>query len=248
MRLLSYGFLAVLAACTSMDDEDPTTTTPPSAEDYANAATSIGSSLAHDGGEVAAMRQAAALARDDDAAGFTDHGDGTFAGVIAGLDYRFAIGCQGAGVAPCGPDGKSANVDASWSGTLDLPTLSVDLQHDARWQLSRMAGSIAHVDGTGHMAYTTWAFGSTHSYSYDATYHVVVNDARAIDGDLQLAITGTHAGVGARRYAITAAVTFQPDDTALLVLDGTRRYQILLATGEVMSQAAAVTPQVAAAD
>jgi len=236
MRSLSYGFLALLVACAS---DDPVA--PPTEEDYANVATSIGASMAHEGGEVSAMRQAVALARDDDQAGFTDHGDGTFVGSMSGLAYRFAITCGDAAVAPCDPTAKSATVDAAWSGTLDLPTLGLDLQHDARWQLSRMVGPIAHVDGTGHLSYQTRTFGTAYDYSYDATYHVVVNDVRAIGGDIQLAITGEHTGVSARRYALTAEVTFEPDDTAQLTLDDTRRYQILLATG-------AVTPLAGAGD
>ncbi|MBC7978691.1 MAG: hypothetical protein H7138_27205 [Myxococcales bacterium] len=55
-----------------------------------------------------------------------------------------------------------------------------------------------------------------------------------ISGDIHFEITGEHTGVRSRAYNMTATITFEPDDTARLVLDGTRRSQILLATGEVL--------------
>lgn len=230
MRPFTYGFLALVTACAA----DPASTQPTD-EDYANVATSIGSTTAHDGGEIAAMRQAVALVRDDDQAGFTQPRDGAFEGTISGLTYHYDVACADADAhaAPCDRTSTAATVDATWSGTLELPRLSLDLQHDARWQLSRMSGPIAHVDGTGHLTYQTRDLGSSYQYAYDATYHVVVNDVRAIGGDIQFAITGQHTGATARQYALTATVTFAPDDTALLVLDDTRQYQILLATGAV---------------
>jgi hypothetical protein len=231
MRPFSYGFLALLTACAA----DPASTQPTD-EDYANVATSIGATTAHDGGEIAAMRQAVALVRDADRTGFHQHSDGSFEGTMSGLTYHYEVACANAGgelVAPCDRTSNAASVDATWSGTLELPTLSLDLQHDARWELSRMSGSIAHVDGTGHLTYQTRDLGSLYPYAYDATYHVIVDDVRAIGGDIHFAITGEHTGAAARQYALTADVTFAPDDTALLVLDGTRHYQILLATGTV---------------
>jgi hypothetical protein len=235
MRFLPYGILALVSACAA-----DASMMQPSDEDYANVAMSLGSTTAHEGGEVAAMRQAVALARDDDRAGFTRSDDGAFEGKMFGLDFRYGIACGDGGgerSAPCGRTSKGASVEAVWSGTLELPQLAVDIQHDARWELSRMAGSIAHVDGTGHLAYQTRSFGAFYRYDYDATYHVVVNDVRAIGGDIHFDITGEYTGPTNRTYEMTADVTFDPDDTALLVLDGTRRYQILLATGAVTALA-----------
>ena len=227
MRPFTYGFLALVTACAA----DPMSTQP-SDEDYSKVASSIGATTAHEGGEIAAMRQAVALAHDEDQAGFTQRGDGSFDGAMSGLAYHYQLACDGGeAIAPCDRTSSAATVDATWTGTLELPDGALDLQHDARWQLSRMSGSIAHVDGTGHLAYRTRDLGSSYAYRYDATYHVIVNDVRAIGGDLHFAITGQHAG--AAPYAIAADVTFAPDDTATLVLDGTRRYQILLATGAI---------------
>ncbi|MEO7732732.1 MAG: hypothetical protein ABIY55_17310 [Kofleriaceae bacterium] len=228
MRPFTYGFLALVIACAA----DPASSQPTD-EDYASVAASIGSTTAHDGGEIAAMRQAVALVRDDDQAGFTQRGDGSFDGAMSGLAFHYRLACAGAeSVAPCDRTSSAATVDATWAGTLELPERSLDLQHDARWQLSRMTGAIAHVDGTGHLVYQTRDLGSAYQYSYDATYHVVVNDVRAIGGEIHFVITGQHAGADAP-YAVTADVTFAPDDTADLVLDGTHQYQILLATGAV---------------
>jgi hypothetical protein len=232
MRPLPYGILALVSACAAEPSRQPTQ------EDYENVARSLGAATAHAGGEIAAMRQAIALVRDHDVLGFTRTGDGRFVGQMSGLDYQYAIACADAGGArnaPCGRAPSGATVDATWSGTTELPQISLDVVHDARWQLTRMAGPIAHVDGTGHLDYMTRSFGAFQRYAYDATYHVVVNDVRAIGGEIRFAITGDHTGAQDRSFEMTAEVAFAPDDTASLVLDGTRRYQIMLATGEVVA-------------
>jgi hypothetical protein len=96
-----------------------------------------------------------------------------------------------------------------------------------------MAGPIAHIDGTGHVDYQTQTFGSITSYAYDATYHVIVNDIRILEGTIDATVTGTHAGPGSAPYTISASIAFASDDTASLTLDGTRHYQLALATGAV---------------
>jgi hypothetical protein len=153
---------------------------------------------------------------------------------MSGLTYRYDISCAAsASLAPCDPAANGATVAATWTGTTDQQAISLDVAHDATWQLTRMTGAVAHVDGTGHVDYQTRGFGSIATYAYDATYHVVVNDVRIIEGDLAIAITGSHAGPGATKYTIDAALTVAPDDTATLVLDATHHYQLALATGAV---------------
>lgn len=236
MRLFRSCLIVVLATSCAADDDTPTTTQP-SAEDYDHVAASIAATVAHDGGEVAAMRQAVALAHDRDEAGFVRTSDGAYVGAMSGLSYRYDIACAGgARVAPCNPSTRGANVLATWTGTSELAGSNLTLDHDANWQLSRMTGAIAHIDGVGHVDYQTQTFGALYSYSYDASYHVVVDDVRAIDGAIDFTITGTHAGKGDATYTMTGRVTFAPDDTGTLVLDSSHHYTLALATG-------AVTPQ-----
>jgi hypothetical protein len=109
MRPFTYGFLALVTACAA----DPASTQPTD-EDYANVAASIGATTAHDGGELAAMRQAVALVRDDDQAGFTQRGDGSFEGTMSGLTFHYDVACAGAGgeqVAPCDRTSSAAAVE-----------------------------------------------------------------------------------------------------------------------------------------
>jgi hypothetical protein len=212
---------------------------PPTDEEYANTATSLGTAVAHEGTEVAAMRTAFALARGETPASLTSGGDGAFRGTSAGLDYRYDLACHtDAAAAPCSGTTDGAEVEATWTGGFDLPHLAVTISHDARWQLTGMVGSIAHIDGTGQLAYDTRDDASSYHYQYDATYHVIVNDQRAIGGTIALSIAAEHraadaAGGATRKLAITAQLTFAPDDTAELVLDGSRHYRIALATGAV---------------
>jgi len=225
------GILALASACAGATAGQPTE------EDYADVAISIGSTTSHDGGEVGAMRTAAVLARGERPAGLADGADGAVHGALFGLDYRYAITCRdpaGELVRACDRATGGADVDAAWSGTLDTPRLTLAIAHDARWQLSGMVGAITHVAGTGQLSYDTRDGASAYHYAYDAAYQVVIDDQRAIGGAIQFAITAEHTGSSPRRFAIAADVTFEPDDTAMLVLDGARRYRIMLATGAVI--------------
>lgn len=235
--MLPCLFVVLASSCAA--DDKPTTTTQPSTEDYDLVAASLAATVAHDGGEIAAMRQAVALAHDRDQAGFVRTSDGAYVGAMSGLSYRYNIACAdagGEGLAPCDRSSNDASVTATWTGTSELAGSNLTLDHDANWRLSRMSASIAHVDGIGHVDYDTQTFGSLYSYSYDASYHVVVDDVRAIEGSIDFTITGQHAGKGTAAYTITGRVTFSPDDTGTLVLDDSHHYTLALATGEVTPQ------------
>jgi hypothetical protein len=213
----------MLAACADASpravDDDP------SEDDYAAVATSLGTTAAHEGDEVSAMRAAAALARGDVPSGLVRAGDGTFRGAEAGRDYQYALADQ---------TPTSADVTATWSSGLDLPQLAMSIAHDASWQLTGITPQLAHVDGTGHLTYDTSDDATTFHYGYDATYHVVVDDKRAIGGAIDFTIHGERTVTSAsHRFTIAAQLTFAPDDTAELVLDGTHHYRIALATGIV---------------
>jgi hypothetical protein len=224
MRFASlFGSLVALAACA--DAPARATDDAPSEEDYADVATSLGTTAAHEGDEVSALRAAAALARGDVPSGLARMSDGTFHGSNEGRAYQYTLADQTA---------TTADITSTWSSDLDLPELAVSLSHDAAWQLTGITPSIAHVDGTGSLSYDTRDDGATYHYQYAARYHVVVDDTRAIGGAITFAIRGEHATASAsHRFTITAQLTFAPDDTAELVLDGTHHYRIALATGIV---------------
>jgi len=210
----------------------------PTDEDYANVATSIGTTAAHEGDEVSAMRAAAALARGDVPDGLAKMTNGEYRGRTSGLDYRYQLAChaRSAAVAACDPASTGADVTSSWSGGLELPALAMSIAHDATWKLSGITPQVAHVDGTGHLTYDTRDDASAYHYRYDATYHVVVGEKRAIGGELTFAISGEHkanATGDTRRFAIDAELTFHPDDTAELSLDDVHHYRIAMATGKV---------------
>jgi hypothetical protein len=124
-------------------------------------------------------------------------------------------------------------VTAAWAGSFELPRLAVASAHDAHWQLAGLTNPAVRVTGTGHYAYDTRDDASAYHYGYDVDYDLMIDDQRAIDGELRFAIAAEHTGRAPRGFAMAAGVTFAPDDTAQLVLDGTRRYQIALATGGV---------------
>ncbi|HEY0193665.1 MAG TPA: hypothetical protein VGC42_21255 [Kofleriaceae bacterium] len=206
-------------------------------EDYANGATSLSNTAAHQGDEVSAMRAAAALARGTVPDGLAPATDGGYLGSDAGLAYRYRLICHDArsAAATCTPSSTSADVTTTWSGGLELPSLAMSIAHDATWKLSGITPSLAHVDGTGHLTYDTRDDATSYHYRYDATYHVIVDDQRAIGGDIKFAITGEHADHDAstRRFAIAAQLTFNPDDTAELSLDDLHHYRVVMATGAV---------------
>jgi hypothetical protein len=235
--LLSFTGLTA-GACTS---DSQSTMTAATDEDYDDIASSLATAVAHEGDEVAAMRAAASLARGSVPAGLAPTSTGAFTGSAAGLDYHYQLACTtDSAAAPCAPSTTGAAVQSSWSSDLELPELAMTLSHDASWQLTGLTPSIAHVAGTGSLTYDTRDSTQTYHYHYDASYHVVIDDTRAIGGGISLAITATRSEAATRQqFAITGELTFSPDDTADLVLDGSHHYRILLATG-------AVTPATAA--
>ena len=226
MRLASlFASLVMITACA--DAPPRATDDEPSEDDYADVATSLGTTAAHAGDEVSTMRAAAALARGDVPTGLVRGSDGTFQGSSDGRAYQYTLVDQ---------TSTSAEVTSTWSSDLDLPQLAVSLAHNAAWQLSGITPSVAHVDGTGSLSYDTRDDASTYHYQYAATYHVVIDDTRAIGGTIAFAIHGERTQMrsqASHRFTINAQLTFEPDDTAELVLDGARHYRIALATGVV---------------
>lgn len=241
MRIVSFAVLvpalaSFVAACADGTSSDASGVTAATEEDYDNTATTIAGAIAHEGNEVGPMRAAAAIARGEMPEGMARESDGSFKVNDAGIEHTFAVSCHGTARAAtaCDGDTAAADVTAAWTGSFDLPHLSMSVAHDARWTLTAMTDDIARVDGTGHLVYETRDSVASFRYEYDATYRVTVNDQRAIDGEMELAITAEHRNDEAqRKFEIEAKLRFLPDDTAELVLDGTRRYRIWMATAEV---------------
>jgi hypothetical protein len=134
----------------------------------------------------------------------------------------------------------------SWSGSLDLPNVSASVDRTGDWTLSGIQSGTPTFAGEGTFSFdisvTSIFRPVTASYhlDYDATYNNVKLDAthRPVGGSVHYAISAEHTvtgtrGSGSGSFDIDAVVTFASDGTATLSLDGSRHYQVNLATGVV---------------
>lgn len=197
-------------------------------EDYADTAMSLGSTCAHHGGEASAMADAITIATGGVPTGFTRDADGAIRGRYFGLEYHYSVVCRdaaGVRLDACDARTDAADVDAAWSGTLDLPELAMSLQRSGHWALAGIQGGVTRIGGDGHLAYDTTSF----RFGYDASYDTLVAAGRPVGGWTHYAVSASKAD---RTFTIDADVMFH-GTTAELVLDGDHRYVIDLATGDI---------------
>jgi hypothetical protein len=224
----------------------------PTEDEYNDVAQAIGSTTAtggSSGGEVASLADSAKLALGQMPAGMTLSGSGHFTGQHVGLDYDYQISCSnaaGQALAACNSTTDRAQVTVAWSGSLDVPNLSASVERTGSWTLSAIQSGTPVFAGEGAFQLdiaVTSVFRpvtSTYHLDYHATYTSVALDSahRPVGGSIHYAVAGEHTVTGTRGSAggsfdVDAVVTFAADGTASLTLDGSRHYQVNLATGAV---------------
>jgi hypothetical protein len=181
--------------------------------------------------------------------GIAIDGTGRFEGDHNGLMFVGKITCTDIGgeiPIPCGPATAIANVTGTWTAHLTLPRVTVAAMTTGTWTLSGLRTPSVTINGTSHLDLTSqFASASDENHknlalAVDATYQdvaVATGASMPSAGDIQLAITGqrTHTTPGLNKtssFTIDATLTFQPDHTAMLVIDGDRDFVIDLETGE----------------
>lgn len=222
----------------------------PTDEDYDDVASVTAALVAEDGGETDGMEDAVDCASGDSPGVYTRAGDGSFVGARGQIDYSFELTCQDvAGVEQeiCTDTTDSAQLVVAWNGEINTARRYANLDRTGSWALSGLTTDVATFSGSGAFSVDS-EFEALYrpvmrsmSLEYTAQYNDVTFDRtirRPVGGSIDYTVDV--ARTEARRFSdieaefqIDVNVTFSPDGTAIIELDGDRRYVLTLDDGEV---------------
>jgi hypothetical protein len=248
------------AACTSSSS---TTTSPATAADYEDTAQTIASStVAGDSsglnfGDIIVFRDAVSLARGRLPLGFVRGGDGHCRGSHMGVGHDFTVACKdaaGSAQATCDSTSDSATVTVKLTGSLQTPNLSFSIDREANFTITGLQGATATFNGDSSFSLdeslmSVFHQGVTSSLMFDATAaykaitiatadRTITGGSASFEVKAHRTVTGTGSASGSnhdvdKSFDVKADLTFNADQTATLVLDGTQTFKIDLKTGKV---------------
>jgi hypothetical protein len=148
-------------------------------------------------------------------------------------------------MAVCDSTTDAGRLTISWSGELVTPTFSGSISRTGDWEVSGLQSDVAVFDGEGTFdvdAEWVTLFGARKSYmlDYDAQYSSIAvrtSDRVVMSGEARWDVHAMRTRERGLRsaeaeYQIEAILTFD-NGTAVLTLDGSRRYQVNVQTGSV---------------
>ena len=243
--LASAGLL--FAACADSEPKPQL-----SAAEYDEVAQSLGGAvvMSSGGGELGAVSDSVAIALGDVPLGFRVSGSGQIEGQHGGLEYRYQVTCRDAAgqeLPACNDTTDRAGVTVAWSGQLELPRFRIASERNGAWTLSELQSETAAFAGTSdfHVNVATEPHQGpalrTYDLSYTAEYEGIEVDVaagRITAGRAHLAVAAerTQTGNGQDQeltFEVDAVLTFDGDNTATLVIDGTHTFEIDLNSGRV---------------
>jgi hypothetical protein len=252
-RITWITFSLSIAACSS-------SSTPPSPADYDDAAQTIAAQAATQsgagvgGGEVMAMADSVSITLGRLPLGFLRAGDGRIHGRRMGVDHTFTVTCKdaaGAALEKCDRTTDSATVEVEFSGDLETPNLTASVDREGSWTITGLQSATATFDGDSSFSLDTtltsiFREGVTSTFALDATASYdaitiatadrkITGGSASFDLQAQRTVTGTEMGSHDvdKSFEIHAELTFNGDQTATLVLDGTHTFTIDLKSGRV---------------
>jgi hypothetical protein len=245
MRSKLHGLIALLLASAGCAGDPALDTSPTSQEEYDDVAQAVGTSVARNtGGDAASLTDATTIAVGVLPLGFTVDAEGSIGGDRFGFTYAYDVACWDQRDVPldhCSHATDRAEVDAAWSGEIDLPRLQADAERTARWVFEDLQLDIAHVEGDSTLALDLAvqpADGPDRTYHFDyaAEYDdvmIFIDERRVVGGVIRYAINAakTIGGDQVSSFAVDGELVFQPTGRALLVLDGEHQYDVDLSTG-----------------
>jgi len=253
-RITWITFSLSIAACSS------SSTTPPTSADYDDAAQTVAASTATQSGtsvgagEVIAMADSVSIALGRLPLGFLRLADGRIHGTRMGVDHSFTVTCKdaaGTTLASCDKTTDSATVEVKFSGDLTTPNLTASVDREGTWTITGLQSATATLNGDSSFSLDTtltsiFHQGVTSSFTLDATASydaitIATIDRHVTGGSASFelkahrTVTGTAMGAHDvdKSFDIHAELTFNGDQTATLVLDGTHTFTIDLKTGRV---------------
>ncbi len=227
-------------------------------EDFDDLAQGLGESIDNEN-DTAQLRVAGdveALATGEIPEGLNASGERSFEGARGSVTYSYTVACfDAAGVAlsACGPLTDRAEVESSWTGTVQTARYSGQAEGSASWVITGFSGDTLTINGTGGFEFNGrfQALGRpvtrTRFLKVDAVYiDVLVNrDAKTlVGGSIDYAVETTLERDGGlvdvnRAWQGDATVTFSGEPVVELVIDGTRAYQLNLESHTVAPAGAA---------
>lgn len=226
----------------------------PTEQDYDDVARGISVAISdgQGGGDTGSIAHALELAAAITPDGFDATAEGSYEGEHAGLNYSYAITCRDAEGGPavaCDPSTTDlARLVIDWDGTLALPQYTAAANRTGDWTLSGIQSGTAAFNGEGSFSFDS-EFVSldgnrmrTWQLDYAASYDDVLVDvatAQPLGGNAQFSVAARRTASNQFRdveaeFDIDVDVTFNGDGTATLVLDGSRSYELVLASGVVV--------------
>ena len=240
--IVAAGLGMALVACNSPTDKD-----------YDDVAVATAALIAEDGGEVEGMEDAVDIATGTPPILFTRGASGTWTGPRGSFDYSYEFTCRDAAGEVqeiCDQTTDSASLDLAWNGELDTVRRYANIDRSGQWAVGALTSSVATFGGSGQLSVDS-EFEALNrpvmrsfSLDYDAEYNDILFDRtlrRPVNGSITYSVQA--ARTESRRFRevdasfdVEVVVTFSPDGTATMVLDGDRLYQVTLSNGEVVAQ------------
>jgi hypothetical protein len=261
IALITFGLS--IAACTSPSTSSSTTSPATTAdyEDTAQtiaASTVTGGNGGIGFGDVLVFGDAMSIARGHLPLGFLRGDDGHFRGSLMGVGHDFTVACKdaaGNAQTACNSMTDSATVTIKLTGDLQTTSFSSSIDREGSFTITGLQGATATFNGDSsfsldtslmsvfHQGVTsTLMFDATASYkaiTITTTDRTITGGSASFEVKAHRTVTGTGSGSGSannnvdKSFDVQASLTFNADQTATLVLDGTHTFTIDMKTGRI---------------
>lgn len=263
MTLLTLGLSLIGCSSSSLTDadyEDAAQTISSSMVTGRSGKGGGGGDLGVSGADRIVFRQAVSLARGKLPIGFSREDDHRCRGKDGGIELDITIVCKDAGgneLAKCDDTTDSATVTISQTGSIDREHLMATIDRQGSFSITGLQSDIATFNGDSSFSLDTKLVSDFHdeevtktlvldaTSSYQAITFTTEDRHRDITGgsasfevQAHRTVTGTPMGSHDvdKSFDVQADITFNPDHTATLVLNGTQTFQIDLETGKITKQ------------
>jgi hypothetical protein len=248
-----------ITACTSSSSQ----TSPATTADYEDAAQTISSSMVAGGsggiggGDVIVFADAVSLAQGRLPLGFLRDDDHHFHGNLMGVNHAVTITCKDAAgtvLAVCDHTTDSATITLKQTGDLKTQNFTAAVDREGNFTITGLQSATATFSGDSSFSFDTtlnsvFHPGVTATFMFDATAsfkaitiatadHQITGGSASFEVKAHRTVTGTGSGSSNhdvdKSFDVHADITFNADQTATLVLDGTHTFTIHLSTGKIV--------------
>ena len=212
-------------------------------------------------GDILVFGDALSIARGHLPLGFLHDSDGHFRGHLMGVGHDFTVTCKdaaGAVQTACDSTTDSATVTLKVTGDLMTPNFSSSIDREGNFAITGLQSATATFSGSSSFSLDTSLMsvfhpGVTATFMFDATAdykaiaiatadRTITGGSASFEVKAHRTVTGTGSGSGAshdvdKSFDVHADLTFNADQTATLVLDGTHTFTIDLRTGKITKAA-----------